>query len=194
MGTVLFSPTERQCQSSQTKVLLKLWIIRLIFSNFWAPSGLSRKGSLVQGKAFLARGLLLCPASISCSYSACHLFIPQTYIEPPFCLAISGWAKSVCGLLEWVKIEQTHMPFFSPLLGHSGTTHHATCFHCLAKSSQLPRRWFSQPCYNSEAKGLGHTLQLLGDGVKVLSQDVSTLWLTVLTIGQSDVIGRKLEG
>lgn len=57
---------------------------KIDFSNFWAPAGLSRKGSLVQSKAFLARGTLLCPSRTSYSYSACHLFVPQTYIEPPF--------------------------------------------------------------------------------------------------------------
>lgn len=45
----------------------------------------------------------------------------------------------------------------------------------------------------TEAKRLGHTRQLLGVSVKVLTWDISTSWLTALAIGQGDVMGRKLE-
>lgn len=43
---------------------------KIDFSNFGAPAGLSRQGSLGERKAFLARGPLLCPSRASCSCSA----------------------------------------------------------------------------------------------------------------------------
>ena len=44
--------------------------------DFWAPAGISRKGSLVQRKVLIARGLSLFPSSTSCGYSTCYLFLP----------------------------------------------------------------------------------------------------------------------
>lgn len=129
---------------------------KIDFSNFWAPAGLSRKGSVVQRKAFLARGTLLCPSRTSCSLSACHLFIPPTCIDSARCWETLDLQNPLVATLSekiWSKLI-CHSS--SPFLGRSIRTGHMLRAFVVLKNpySYLGHGYHNHRIPETEAKGL----------------------------------------
>ena len=83
---------------------------------------------------------------------------------------------------------------------HCWDIHYVPCTKlCACIVLQNPHSYLGDDSHNdvtaleTEAKRRGHTRQLLGVSVKVLTRDISSSWLMAFAIGQGDVMGRKLE-